>query len=185
MARYQAFDPNVEVTGGSAMSFIVNMMHDRIDYILKRHALDHIDPQKWYPLQHVLDMLSEVAIMSDSTNIFVSIGMATADLGAGRLPPEIQNGTFLDFMRQYPEISKNRHRGGDWGYMNVEIPNSNHVIVHCRTPYPDDLNYGIIYGYTRYFLTKAGKGFSVTFDETLPTREDGGTETVFHITIDE
>lgn len=185
MARYTSFEPNVELNGKSALAFLTNLMHDDMAPILAKHGLAQISPDEWYPIQSVLNLLSEIADHLDSTSSFVSIGIAAANQGIAALPPAIQNMPLADFFVQYEKIYQTRHRGGDSGYMLVEQPNEHHIVIHACNPYPDDLNYGVIYGYTRHFLNKAGKGFVLRYDESLPRREDGAHETVLHIIIDQ
>lgn len=184
MIRYLSFEPNVELTGRTVLAFITNIMHEDMAAILKKHDLDQIDPDSWYPLQHVLDILSELANGPNSTSNFVSIGMAAANLGIQGLPPAVQQLPLAEFFNQYEKIYQTRHRGGDAGYMRVEQPDARHIIIRAHNPYPDDINYGVIYGYTRHFLGLAGKGFTLKYDDNTPRRDQGGDETIMHIHIE-
>jgi hypothetical protein len=44
---------------------------------------------------------------------------------------------------------------------------------------PDDLEYGILYGFAKRFL--AGTQFTVWYDEDLPRMDQGGDQTVIHV----
>jgi hypothetical protein len=47
-------------------------------------------------------------------------------------------------------------------------------------PYPDDLMYGMMYGFVRR-LAPAGSGHIVAYDETITRKDQGGDYTVIHI----
>lgn len=185
MTRYTSFEPTVELNGKTALAFLTNLMHDDMLPILDKYGLAHISPDEWYPIQSVLNVLSEIAQQLDSTSSFVSIGIAAANHGIQTLPPAAQDMPVATFFEQYEKIYQTRHRGGDSGYMQVEQRSDHHIIIRAHNPYPDDLNYGVIYGYTRHFLNKAGKGFVLKYDESAPRREQGGHETILHIVIDQ
>lgn len=182
MPRYLAFDPQAEMTGMTVLSFVKSIMRENITGILKRHGLETIDPQGWYPVQPLLDILSEISESPNSSSIFVSIGVAAAQLALEGVLPSMKTPTLYEFFGQYDAMWKLRHRNGDGGYVRYEPVDPNHLIIHVKTPYPDDVFYGAIYGYARFFCPK-DKTFSVAYDETRPTREAGGDETIIHIRL--
>ncbi len=52
----------------------------------------------------------------------------------------------------------------------------------CRVtgPYPDDLVYGVVFGFARRLLPP-DVYFTVYYDAALPRRDEGGIETVIHV----
>lgn len=65
MPRYQSFDPNTELNGRTVLAFITSIKHSDIKTILEKHQLDQVDPNQWYSLQLVLNVLSDI---SDNAN---------------------------------------------------------------------------------------------------------------------
>jgi len=182
MQRYQAFDSQAEMTGMTASSFVKSIMHDDITAILTRHHLDNIDPQGWYPVQTVLDVLNEISEGENASSIFVSVGVAAAQLALAALPPVMKGCTLQEFFSKYDAMWKSRHRNGDAGFVHCEQVDENHLILCIKTPYPDDVFYGAIYGYVRFFCPK-DKTFSISYDDQIPTRDAGGDETVMHVRL--
>lgn len=182
MPRYLAFDPHAEMTGMTVLSFVRSIMHEDIAGILKRHHLDNIDPQGWYPVQPLLDVLSEISEGANSSSIFVSIGVAAAQIVLEGMPPAMKTLSLPEFFSKYDAIWRSRYRNGDGGSIQCQQVDDNHLIVRVRTPYPDDIFYGAIYTYTRFFCPK-GKTFSVAYDETAVPHDAGGEATIMHIRL--
>jgi hypothetical protein len=183
MPRYNAFDPATELTGMTVMALIVNIHHADIAPILERHGLDRVDPQRWYPLQSVLNVLSDVSENPDAMANFVSIGMAAANIGYNALADSAKKMSLDQFFTLYGQVYQERHRG-DAGYVTSDKLNNHHLVIRMKIPYPDDLYYGVIYGYVRQFLSRSKTPFSLKYDETQPRRDQGGEETIVHVLID-
>lgn len=171
-------DPNTELTGQTALALTQNINYQNIQAIIERHHMTQIDPQKWYPLQDLLDILKEIAVESNSTFNFVSIGMAAVEVG--HIPPEIAQLSLEEFLHQYDKIYKMRHRHGDAGSITTEKVAPNHLRVTLKIPYPDDVFYGVIYAYARRFLP-TGTRVVVKYDETQPRMAEGGPSTILHV----
>jgi hypothetical protein len=183
---YQVFEPGIEVSGVSAQALTSCIVHNQIEELLIQYNLNHIETDAWYPLQDVLDLLNELALAGNRAQYFVSIGIAVANNTYAGLPEQMRSLSLIEFLHSYEQIYLARQRcrkGGDKGYLRAEQVDEHQIIVRLRTPYPDDLFYGILYGLTRHFRP-AGKGFSVRYDPNLLRREQGGSETVIHIHID-
>lgn len=184
MPRYQSFDPEAEISGQTALSLITNIMHSDIAGILKRHQLEQIDPEAWYPIQSVLDVLSDISEGTNGSANLVSLGMASAKTVYENFPQEIRDLSLVDFLSNYNDLMRQVDGSrGDSNEIVFEQLNPHHMTVSFRVPYPDDVFYGFFYGMVRYFRP-LGKGFSVKYDENKPRREEGGNSTTLHITID-
>jgi hypothetical protein len=183
MPRYVAFSPTTEITGGAILAFITNINYDNIEYILRRHNLDKIDPKQWYSHQLALNVLSDISEGQNASPNFVAIGMAAGELGAKNLPPHMLSMTLIDFVTAYATVFQSRHRNGDAGYVITERIDNNHVTLRFKSPYPDDFMYGVLYGYARYY-TGEKRRFTLRFDENHKRREQGGDETVLHLQLD-
>lgn len=171
-------DPETELTGQTVLSLIKNINYQNIQAIIEKHGLTDIDPNAWYPLQDVLNVLKEISDATNSTFNFVSIGMTAAQLAY--IPPEMENYTLEQILRQYGKIYQMRHRNGDFGSVVVEKPSENHLKIIMDTPYPDDIMYGVMYGYARRFLPPGTRAV-VQYDDTQPRMAEGGDYTVVHV----
>lgn len=183
MSYYQAFDPATELVGHSVLAFTTNIMHEDIAEILEKHNLAQVDPSRWYSLQKVLDVLSDISRETNSMSNFVSIGMAAAKHGYEAMP-DAAKGLPLDaFLKHYTIAYKDRLRNGDVGEVEFEKVNDKHYILRLRVPFPDDVFYGVIYGYVRLFRPQ-NQSFSVKYDDRIPRRDQGGDVTVLHVQMD-
>jgi len=183
MARYQAFDPASEMYGMSVQAFTKSILHDDIADILNRHGMDEIDPQKWYSVQKLLDVLNDVVEEGSNTSqVFVSVGIGAAELGYAALPEPVKAQlTLRGFLSAYGKRLGELHHG-DVGYVQFEEAAGNHFIMTWRVPYPDDMMYGVFYGYTR-LLRPPRQTFSLEYDPNYMTVEAGGDRTVLHIHV--
>jgi hypothetical protein len=181
--RFQAFDPNSEVIGQSMLGFVQCAMYDELRPFLERYGLAEVDPDQWYPLQVWLDILNDLPAKRAGQAMFdfVSVGMAIAEVAP--MSPVYGNGMhFGDALVASSGGGYLRsHRGGDVGGHSAKKIDNNHVVVTTRTPYPDDLIYGVLYGMARRYLPDDA-GFIVEYDAETPRRDYGGEVTVVHIT---
>jgi virulence-associated protein VapD len=177
MSHYQAFDLNSEVLGQMVSSMTKSIFHNDIEDILKRHGMDNIDPQSWYPVQNLMEVFNEVS--KNTSQVFISIGMASAQMSLESMP-QIKILPFHTFFASFDSVWQSRHRNGDVGHMQYQRIDDNHLTMTFRSPYPDDIFYGAFYTYCREIRPK-DKNFTVAFDEKVPTREGGGEVTIIHI----
>jgi len=176
--KYKVFSNNHETSGSTIMPYKDAINVDNFAGIFSRHGLGEIDPDAWYPMSKMVDIFNEMSEKSQMMD-FVSLGMKMGE--QLRLPPELANMSFLDLVRGLEDTYNYNNRGDDSGYIRGEIVSDNHVIIHYRCPYPDDLLYGSLYGYARRFLPNNAK-FVVKYDEKAKRMEQGGRETVIHVT---
>lgn len=183
MVRYLAFDPNSEMTGLSVQSFVRNILHEDIAEILVRHGLNEIDPQKWYSVQKLLDVFNDVAEEGNNTSqVFVSIGLGAAELGYAAMPAQAKARLTLEaFLSAYGTRLNEIHHG-NVGYIQYQKITDGHFVMTWKIPYPDDVMYGVFYGFTR-LLRPADKGFFLEYDHDQPNIDNGGDITVLHIYV--
>ena len=170
-------DPNVELDGHSSKALLRSMLSDDYIDLLQEYGLDEIDEESWYPLQNLLKVLGELAQRGSMMEL-VSIGMAAAD--ASIIPPEVEAMDAPDFLLLYNKIYPTRWRNGDPGHMTVEIVDPSHLIIDDYTPFPDDLFYGLMYGFVRRF-NRSGRTFSVRYDDSIQGKKHGGEFTRLHV----
>lgn len=182
MPRYTAFDPNTEIIGAYVLSFTTNLNQAEMEPIVKKHGLENADPQKWYPQQAILDMLSDIVDANNAATNLVAIGIAVGEQSYKLMPPQVQSLSLLEFFNVYEKVYPERHRNGDVGYVKIEPLNDRHIKIRIRTAYPDDLFYGLFYSYSRLF--SKGQNFTLEFDHSVKQREAGGEETVLLLDIE-
>jgi hypothetical protein len=183
MPPYQSFDPSTEVIGTSLVGFTKSMVHDNLTEILARYHLDKIDPQAWYPVQTLLDLFGEISNGVEPSPTFISLGVAVAQAGLQAMPAAAKAVTLEQFFASYNDLWQSRHRNGDAGYIKYEAISPNHLVLKFKTPYPDDILYGLIYAYARFFCPK-DQTTSVAYDDHFPRRDLGGKETIIHIRLE-
>lgn len=171
-------EPGTELTGLTFLSFFTNIHHEVIRPYLDRYGLKGVDPQGWYPLQLALDILTDISADIDSSMNLVAIGAAAAEVSP--IPPDVQCLPFEQFLLLYEKLYPARHRNGDPGWVRVEQLGPHHVKMILNVPYPDDIFYGLFYGFSRRFLA-AGVPRTIEYDEDLPTKDQGGDVTVIHV----
>ncbi len=175
-------DPKLELNGQTARALLENINHDAMLPYLEEYGLDDIDSGAWYPAQHILDVMNTIAQGGNTMSHFVAIGIKAAELSP--LTPELEQLPFATFMQRYADIYRQRHRNGDPGTIRVGEVEHNHIRLVFDVPYPDDVMYGLVFGYARRLLPSSVR-FTVFYDEDVPTRDTGGEETIIHVTWDE
>ncbi|MBI5958152.1 MAG: hypothetical protein HY866_05430 [Chloroflexi bacterium] len=176
---YTSFEPNVEVIGQNLLSFIQNVNAEHIEPVLRKYGLAVIEPEKWYPLQQWLDVLSDLAIQSGGMFDLVAIGAAISQTAL--MPPEVEKMPFEQFLFLVNDVYQMQHRNGKAGEVKVEKIADQHMKIVVRVPYPDDLEYGTTYGFAHRFLPKGTK-ILVEYDPSLKRRDQGGESTTIHVT---
>lgn len=174
--RHLTCDPNAEVIGSSAISYIENINSKGLMPILQKHGLSEMDSDKWYPCVDILNVLNDVAQQPDFTSNFVAIGLKIAEVAM--LPPTVN--ALSEILLAFDGVYQMNHRNGEIGRFVPEKISGTHYTIRCEDVYPDDLSYGILYGLARRFLPK-GTSFRVAYDDPNATRDNGGEETLIHV----
>lgn len=145
---------------------------------LAANGLENVDPHVWYPLQQWLDVFNDISAEGNRMYMFVSIGMKIVETAV--LPPEFDDLPFKKIIEMIDYAYKMNNRGTDIGAYIGEVINERHIKVTITAPYPDDYNYGILYGFARRYL--AGEQFTVAYDENVLRCDMDGDETVINVT---
>lgn len=177
MELFKASRSDTLVSGQAVIAFIECSNRSDIWDILEQHGLIEIDPKQWYMQQKWLDVLRDIT--SDTNGMFnlVSIGMKIAETAP--LPPHVNSiETALTSMNEHYHIS---HQNEDVGGMEVEITGKRYITITSWTPYPDDFEYGVIYGMARQFLPR-DSNLVVRHSEHHDCRKHGGRSCTYHVT---
>jgi hypothetical protein len=173
-------DPNLEIGGHSAYSLLESETSNHYLGILKKHGLSNINRNAWYPVQNLLSVLNDINERRSAMIDFISIGLAASD--NSKLPLDVQYLSFRDFFLAYGSIYRRIYRNGDPGEIQVEEIGENHLaITLIDVPFPDDLMYGVLYGFACRFAND-GEQFTLDYDNQHRRREHGGDYTIIHLT---
>lgn len=179
MPTYSDFSQDAEILGRPMLGLLENLTQESIRPILEEHNLIEIEPDRWYPMNTWVSVFMDlIERYNGASTELVSAGMAAIDKAA--LPPDINSIPYIAVVQGANDVYLMNIRGTDVGYMNCEVITPQHVILRCRTPYPDDFVYGNFYAGARRFLPK-GTQFTVSYDENNLRRDQGGEETLYHI----
>lgn len=178
MAKYNLFHPDTQIRGSVMLDFQQAVGSDKFIPILEKHGLTGLSPDRWYPAQPWVDVLNEISGLGGAMMDFVSMGMRQMELV--NWPPEFARMSLLEVLQSLNEVYHEYYRGTDVGSIHVEAVGARHLKVIVRSFEPDNLWYGNIYGLARQFAPK-GSHYTVEYDPDLPTREEGGDATIFHI----
>ncbi len=175
-------DPQIEINGQQALAFVSHMNVATMRPALERHHLTSVDPMQWYPLQTWLDVLNEMAKRQSASLDYVAMGTAMAQMvwlpgTTARLSLE----TF--FLTALSQVYRTQYRNGDAGSLEVVRSGTRRLRVKTRTPYPDDLIYGLVYGFALRFLP-AGTPITVEYEASLLRRDQGGNSTTLIVAWD-
>lgn len=174
-------NPELQLLGQSARALIENINNDAVRPYLAQHDLNNIVPDGWYAMQDILNVFNALQEQNSAMADFVAIGMKAAELSP--LPPELERMTFAQFMLLYAEkVYPARHRGSDPGIFAVDIVADNALTITLANVYPDDVMYGLVYGFARRFLAREDVDFIVEYDLEQPRCDEGGAQTLIHVT---
>jgi hypothetical protein len=144
MQREYSCDPGLELTGNAVVALISSINCDNYLPILEEYHFQNIDPNSWYSLDKLLEILIRIGGNRSGMMDLVSIGM---EAGArSNLPNAVLALSPHKFLEVYASVYPQRHRGGDPGWMRIEQGENNSSRIISNTPYPDDLFYGLMYG---------------------------------------
>lgn len=172
--------PGSETIGLMFGTFVDNLQSAETRPVMVKHNLVGLDPMGWYPAQRLLDALNELSSNSNQSANLVAIGMRIGETVP--LPPEMLDPQIEDVLAIWNDLYQMLHRGGDLGCIRYEKVADKHCKTIHTVPYPDDMSYGVLYGYGKRFLS-ASTHFRVFYDPDFPARDYGGTgeSTIIHI----
>ncbi|MBN1563771.1 MAG: hypothetical protein JXA10_08025 [Anaerolineae bacterium] len=173
-------DPDLELDGFTALSLVSSLNVANYFDFLVAHHLDQIESDGWYPVQDVLNVFNDIEKREGGMFDLVSVGMAVVTVKP--FPPD-KRPTLPQFLMIYNERYRQSHRHGDPGQIDAQQVEENNFVLKTQVPYPDDMMFGLFYGYVRE-LCPAGKPFTVKYAENHLRKDQGGDSTIFHIEWD-
>ena len=172
--------PQTEVRGDVLLSLVDNLQAEHLKLYLEKHRLNRIEPGKWYELCAFQNLLNELNQLGYSSLNFVAIGISVAE--DALMPDDLHDSSFKEIVENWDLHFRHNHRNGDIGQKVVEKLSHNYYKITLKGGiYPDDLEYGVLYGFARKYLPH-GSIFKVWYDEQLPRLDRGmGKYTVMYI----
>ncbi len=171
-------EPGTEISGATLLSLVENLVADQIAPHLSKYQLVNIHPEGWYLLQNLLDLLNDL-YSSRSVPSFVAIGMSIADVAL--MPDSLSQPTFEQMLEGWNNHYQINHRYGNIGRKIAQkIDEKHYTLTLDGGVYPDDLEYGVVYGFAKRFLP-AGTRFTVQYDKDVKRLDQGGTKTVIDV----
>jgi hypothetical protein len=176
MGVYQVNNPKAEVKGEYILPILdcAGPFRDAPLQILAEFGIPEPDPNAWYSMQAYLNTIKKVAEK-----------MGPATLGAiGKWVPEdvpwVDNISSLqDGLNSINTVYAANHRNGDVGSFKYEKVDDKSGKLICNTPYPDELDRGIIEAVARKFKEKSMLFVRVKLETSLPTRTKGADTSTF------
>jgi hypothetical protein len=174
-----SYDPDVEICGRAMLALLECVIAPDIMHLLKRHHLEKIDADQWYPLQSWLDVFQDIIKeLGFQGNLdLVAIGMKFVE--KAQLPSGIH--TLEDALIATNDTYQLNHRNGYAGEMAIIILGPGHLQVIDHTPYPEDFTYGMLYRLARQF-NPPGVSPIVRHDDQSPCRQRGDDSCTYDIT---
>lgn len=174
--------PETEVIGQVMLSYIDNIQAEHIKPLLEKAGLVKIKPEQWYPLRPWVDVIDELSTRPDFTPNMIAVGLKVAEYAI--MPPEMANVTLGQMLEAWDTHFHTNHRYGEIGHIITEkVDDTFYKTIH-ENIYPDDLNYGLAYGFARTLLPK-GTDFEVWYEDFEHRIDNGnGDKTVICIRWD-
>jgi hypothetical protein len=171
-------EPGTEVNGATVLSLIENMQSADIAPYLSKYKLENIQEDHWYPLENMQGLLNELH-NRQMTPSFVAIGMSIAEVAL--MPPHLEHASLGELLENWNEHYQINHRYGNIGRKITEKIDEHHYkLTLDGGVYPDDFEYGVVYGFAKRFLP-VGTKFTVWYEDGVKRLDQGGTQTVIHI----
>lgn len=172
-------EPQVEVRGEVLLGLIHSLQSDDIAPYVQKYGLTNVKEGQWYRIELFLNLLNDLTADVNSIPNFVAIGLYAAE--NAYMPPELGQPTFEDMLIHWDDHYQGNHRNGNIGHKIAEkIDDTHYKMTVDHGIYPDDLEYGVLYGFAKRFLPR-GTFFTVRYDENVQRLDEGGEKTVMHV----
>jgi len=163
-------DPKLEISGQTITAYLDNLQSHSSREVFEAHGIKDIDPKKWYPLQPLLDVLYELGTQANSTENILAIGLAIAT--AAPDAEETENVPLSAVLEHWHDHMYASVRNGDAGSIKAEKVSETSYRMVMDTVWPDDLQYGLAYGFARTRLPK-GTSFIVRYEDEQHRKDNG------------
>ena len=176
--RQLTCDPHAETLGIHFIAFFQNLQDFQTRPIMEKHGLVDIQRDQWIPTRKMMYALNDLAQDPDFMAGLVAIGI---EIGKRIVFPQ-ENPTLEEAITGWNASYHAVHRNGDVGQKLAEKMGEKHYRVTLTDPFPDDFNYGILYGFALRCLPPH-TDFTIFYDPAVTPRDRGGDQgrTVIHV----
>ncbi|HML21219.1 MAG TPA: hypothetical protein PKD09_06210 [Aggregatilinea sp.] len=172
-------DPKAEISGASLSSILENSQGGDMRALAAKFGLEDIRADAWYPLQKALEFWDELSNHPNLMSNLVATGLAIVDNAL--VPEGLAGASFEDWVKGWDAHYQANFRNADVGHKSaVKVSPGHYMIVLDGTVIPDDLEYGVLYGFARRLLPSSSE-FTVWYDENETPMDEGGDRTILHV----
>lgn len=130
----------------------------------------------WYPHPRYISVLNEIA-KSKHDAMFDLIAIGIELVKRAHLPADIIS--LKRALFSLDDVYKQSNPDSDGGW-SVTLVENNFAVCTSSTPFPSDLEFGILYGLADRF-TKSDQVFKVTLSNPQANRQAGGKSCTYHV----
>ena len=173
MAQFVSYYPDV-IVQGAWMLALLGVLGEPAGMLAARAGLLGIQPDQWYPQQPFLDALREVCALAPA-------GLYDAGQRLGdrlTFPPEVH--TVAAALLALEDRYQFHHRNDDRSHWRVTVEGRRALTCVSSTPYPSDVEYGIVGALVRRYHP-AGLHCRVVHDLSEPTRKAGADSCTYRV----
>ena len=171
-------DSDMVINGETLRAYVHNVQSDVIMPIFQKHGMDEPVLGEWYPLQPVLDALKELSTTSGASTNLIAVGVKLAEYGVE--PEDIIQAPLpivLEFWQAHMDqniVHKDTGVGGAGTIVTEKVNDTFYKITHNNL-FPDDLCYGLAYGFARSRLP-LGTNFKIWYEDYSNRIDNGDAE---------
>lgn len=181
MAQFVAFEEGVEVNGQTILSHIkaLDVGQELRSEILRAHGIDNPQPGRWYSQQSWLNAFKEL-YESAGDQILFNIGQA---IPAHALFPPPGTDNLEKALKSIDKAYQKHHRGGEIGSYRLIMfsEKERKAIMFCQTPYPSELDRGIISKLVQDYRPDSSGNYAVELDREKSSRKKGHHNCTYNI----
>ncbi len=171
-ARFETV-PEAEILGQAILAVTQSINYEMYRHLfeagLKAYGFDTtIDPEKWYPLQMLLNIYKSFYDEPNASSNLVAVGMKVIE--ASPFPPEVDSvQKAVETLNYIYTVYVRNYEPGTEYEIKVISPDEIQIVDH--THFPHDLIYGYMFAIAKRFAPK-GKHIIVTREYLNPENPD-------------
>jgi hypothetical protein len=175
VAVFRAYDPKVEVSGESVLSFIegVGTYAPTAKKMLGENGISDPKAGLWYSQQSFLNGFKQIAEKTGPM-VLKSIGKSVPE--HAKWPASVNS---IETGLSSIEVAYHmNHRNGQIGNYKLTKTGPRAMTMVCDNPYPDYFDFGIIEAVARKF-SKPGEKVKAKIDDSKSQRDNGAESTTY------
>lgn len=178
LVYHAPFHPDQEYIGYMLLDMHRVIGSDFMLPIFKKHGLLNIDPNRWYSVLPYFAAINELMVLGGARTDLLYMGIKQVEDMVAY--DDIVLRPINERLLLLNDVYYMHTRGTNVGEIYGEVISNRHVKLHLLVPQPDDVWYGICYGYMKRFAKEVN--FTVKYDDSVVRRDEGGEVTVIDVT---